>query len=163
MPQLDPNTFSPQIVWLTISFIVLYLVMARVALPRIAEVLEARQDRIADDLEQASKLRDEAAVAIATYEAALAEARSEAQAMTTAAREKAAAEAAQENARLKDKLWRQVALAEERIAAAKDEAVANLRQAAGEAARAAIAKLIGLDIDEAAAARAVAAELEGEG
>ncbi|MDP6688760.1 MAG: F0F1 ATP synthase subunit B', partial [Alphaproteobacteria bacterium] len=80
MPQFWMEDFAPQMVWLVISFIALYLLMARVALPRVANVLETRHGRIADDLDQAQQLKTQAETVIAEYEAALAEARSDAQA-----------------------------------------------------------------------------------
>ncbi len=68
MPQLDYGTFIPQIVWLLLTFVILYLIMSRVILPKIADVLEQRQDRIASDLEEAEKLRKEAQKVIEIYE-----------------------------------------------------------------------------------------------
>jgi F-type H+-transporting ATPase subunit b len=163
MPQLAADTFAPQIIWLAISFAALYFLMARVALPRIAHVLEERQDRIANDLEQAEKLRDEARAAQEAYEAALAEARSEAHATASQAREAAAAEAAVRAAESDSRLAARIAEAEARIAAAKAEAVAKLGATAGDIARAATARLIGVEVDAAAAAQAVEAEAEGGG
>ncbi|MFQ5764023.1 MAG: F0F1 ATP synthase subunit B', partial [Rhodospirillales bacterium] len=60
MPQLDVNTYLPQIVWLVITFTVLFLIMWRVAVPRIADVLEARQKRIDDNLDKAAESKKEA-------------------------------------------------------------------------------------------------------
>ena len=163
MPQFDSATFPSQLVWLVITFVALYFLMARVALPRIAEVLERRQRRIAGDLEQAERLRDEAGEALRAYEAALGEARAEAQAVALAAREAAASEVAERSARLEAKLGEELAEAEKRIAGAKNRAIANLAEVAIEVARAACAKLIGVEVEEAAAGAAVAAELEGSG
>ena len=55
MPQLDVSTFLPQVVWLVITFTALFLLMWRVAVPRIADVLEARQRRIEDNLDKAQE------------------------------------------------------------------------------------------------------------
>ena len=60
MPQLDPASFAPQLVWLAISFIILYVLLSIYALPKLGNILEARKNRIADDLEKAAHMRDEA-------------------------------------------------------------------------------------------------------
>jgi len=72
MPQLELHDFAPQLIWLVISFVTLYLIMARVALPRIANVLEERRDRIASDLDKAEQLKRKTDEAIAAYEESLA-------------------------------------------------------------------------------------------
>src|SRR3546814_10856843 len=79
LPQLDADTYPTQIFWLVVTFVILYLIMSKVALPRIAEVLEERQERVADDIETAERLRSEAAVVQSEYETAMAEARGKAQ------------------------------------------------------------------------------------
>ena len=78
MPQMEFADYAPQLIWLAITFITLYVLMSRVALPRIADVLEQRQLRVTNDLEQASALRDEATKALEAYEATMAKARSQA-------------------------------------------------------------------------------------
>ncbi len=143
MPQLDPAMFSPQLVWLTISFVILYLVMARVVLPRIGDVLEARQDRIAHDLDAAASLNTEAETALAEYEKSLAAARSEARDVLVQAAERRASDAAARSTKLDARIAKRVRAAEARIAAAKQDALDNLAGVAGEIARAATEKLIG--------------------
>ena len=69
MPQLDTTWFASQIFWLIIAFSVLYYLLSRKALPRLAEILEARQDRIAADLDEAERLRREAEEALASLPA----------------------------------------------------------------------------------------------
>ena len=75
MPQLDVNTFLPQVVWLVITFTALFLLMWRVAVPRIADLLEARQRRIEDNLDKAQESKKEAEEPLAAYEQAMNEAR----------------------------------------------------------------------------------------
>ena len=81
MPQLDTSTFLPQLFWLAICFIALYFIMWKLVMPRIASVLQDRQERIDDDLEKAEKLRNDAAAVLETYEKTVAEGRSRAQAI----------------------------------------------------------------------------------
>ena len=78
MPQLDPNVFSPQLVWLAISFAILYFLMAKVALPRVGRVLEERQERIEDNLETAEELKKQADTQAEAHEKALSGAREQA-------------------------------------------------------------------------------------
>jgi F-type H+-transporting ATPase subunit b len=78
MPQLDVDTFAPQLVWLAITFVTLFLIMWRLALPQVASILEMRRAHIDADLAEAARLREETAKAIADYEQALADAKSRA-------------------------------------------------------------------------------------
>jgi len=160
MPQLDPTSFLSQIFWLAISFVILYLVMSRVALPRVADVLEARQSRIALDLDEAARLKTEAEVALATYEATMAEARSTAQALLAKAAEERAEQAAARNAELDARLGKRLAEAEARIVAAKEAALDEVDRVAADIARSATERLIGAapDADKARAAVALARE-----
>lgn len=146
MPQLHFADFPPQLVWLAISFIVLYLLMARVALPRISEVLETRAERIRDDLDKAAALKSEAEAAMAAYERLRAEARAQALAMTRETSAKLAEAAAARQAELAAALTGRTKEAEARIAKAKGEATAGLRSVAAEAARAAASRLVGMDV-----------------
>ncbi|MCI5098011.1 MAG: F0F1 ATP synthase subunit B' [Rhodobacteraceae bacterium] len=79
MPQLDFSTFSNQIFWLVVTLVVIYLILSRVALPRIAAVLAERQGTITNDLAAAEDLKAKAVEAEKAYNKALADARAEAQ------------------------------------------------------------------------------------
>ena len=81
MPQLDVPPFASQIFWLIVAFSTLYYLLSRKALPRLGEILEARQDRIAADLDEAQRLRRDAEAALASYERLIAEAQDEAHAL----------------------------------------------------------------------------------
>lgn len=160
MPQLNPEFFLTQIVWLAISFTVLYIILWRVALPRVAEVLETRQDKIDDDLEKAGRLKAEAEAALATYEKTLSDARSEAQSALREAVAELANEAAKRHGELSERLNREIKAGEERIAAAKNQAVGSIASIAAEAARLATERLVGRAPDAKAVEAAVAASLK---
>lgn len=160
LPQLDPSKFATQLFWLAVTFVLLYLLMSRVALPRVRDVLEERDRRISDDLEKAEKLKEEAEAVLAEYEKAVADARRQAQAAMAAATEKAGAETAKQQQALADKLATQVAEAETRIAGAKAQAMENVRQVSIEVARDAVVRLIGGDVAETDATKAVDAVLK---
>ena len=59
-PPFDFATFPSQILWLAITFGLFYLVMKKVIVPRVGSILEDRHDRIAQDLDEAERLRSEA-------------------------------------------------------------------------------------------------------
>ena len=158
MPQLIVPDFAPQIVWLVITFAALYLIMARVALPRIAEVLEERQDRITDDLERAESLKEEAERAVAEYDAALDKARAEAQAIAQAARDTLVAEMDKRRSEVEGDLAARAGEAEARIGTARRGALSAIAEVAADGAIAATVRLIGVERDREAAATAVAAE-----
>src|SRR5215510_10262246 len=98
MPQLDSSSFLPQLVWLAISFVAFYLLMIRVALPRVSSVLDRRQKQLDDDVKHAIKLKADAEAALAAYEKVLAEARAGAQAELSNAAASAAKEAGERQA-----------------------------------------------------------------
>ncbi len=78
MPQLNPDYFSNQIFWLLVTLVVIYFILSRVALPRIASVLAERQGTITNDIAAAEELKQRAQEAEAAYEKALSDARAEA-------------------------------------------------------------------------------------
>lgn len=147
MPQFDPSSFASQLFWLVVTFVLLYIVVSRFAIPRIGEVLEQRQKMIDDDLDRAQQLKAETEEAIQTYEKALAEARGKAHDLLRQAQEEAAAAADARNKEVAAKLAAQIKEGEERIAKARDEALASVRDIAAEAAAAAAERLVGLTPD----------------
>src|SRR3974390_1648371 len=74
-PPFDSHTFPSQLFWLTLTFVALYLLMSRVALPRIASILEDRRRHIGDHLAEAQRLKGQSDAAITANEMALTEAR----------------------------------------------------------------------------------------
>ena len=160
-PPFNAHTFPSQIVWLVISFVLLYALMAKWALPQVAGVVEGRQKGIANDLAEADRLKRQSEEAVNAYEKALADARANAQAIANETREKQAAEAEATRKRLEDELNRKLADSEKTIAATKTAAMANVRGIAEETASAIVERLIGAAPGQQAVANAVADVLKG--
>src|SRR6201986_4884419 len=118
-PPVDSSTFASQLVSLVVFFVALYLIVSRIALPRVGAVIDARQNRIEGDLAEAQKLKDASDAALKAYEADLAAARSKAQAIGTETREKLNAASETERRSLEDKLAAKLAEAEKTIAATR--------------------------------------------
>ncbi|AWK86762.1 ATPase [Azospirillum thermophilum] len=160
LPQLNPATFPTQIFWLALTFIVLYYLMAKKALPRVAEVLDARQERISRDLSKAASLKEEAEAVLAQVEKSLANARSEAQTLIGQAAADIEANNQARQAALNADIAERLKTAEANIAAAKEQALANVRAAAADIARDVAGRLAGVEVDAAQAEAAVAAVIE---
>lgn len=161
MPQLDTTWFASQIFWLIIAFSTLYYLLSRKGLPRLGEILEARQDRIAADLDEAERLRRDAEEALASYEKLIAGAQGEAHTLLAETQARLQAAAAERQAELDGQLAKQLAEAEARIAAAKESALAELEDAAIGAAQAAAQRLAGLKVPKRTAQAALRRVLEG--
>lgn len=163
MPQLDIGTYLPQVVWLVITFAALFLVMARIVVPRIGGVLEARRRRIEDNLDRATELKKEAEAALAAYDKAIAEARTQAQAIVAEAKAALAAERATREAETARVLAARIDEAEGRIAAALATALASMRDVAVDVAATAVERLLGERPTDDAVAAAVAAAIGDRG
>ncbi len=161
MPQLDVSTFTPQLFWLVVWFVVLYVLMAKIGLPRIAVAIEARRQRREDDLARAVRLKSEAEAANAAFLQTMSRARAQAQAVIKEATDRFSAEAAERQRALAATLAEQIAAAEQRIAATKEEALAEVRGIAIDVGRAVVEKLTGSAPDAARLAAAVDSSLAG--
>lgn len=142
-PPFDSHTFASQLVWLVITFVCLYVVLAKVALPRVGGIIAERQKRIDDDLAQANSFKTQSDSAIAAYEKALANARNRAQSIANDMREKQTAEAESVRKKIEDQFNVKLADAEKTIAATKQAAMANVRGIATDAAKAIVERLTG--------------------
>jgi F-type H+-transporting ATPase subunit b len=162
MPQLDPAVWPTQLIWLTLTFGALYLIIWRVALPRIAEVLEARQRKLDDDLKKATALKDEAATILAEYEKMRADAQASAHDVLQKAQATMKAEAARQSQEIAARLSQQGEEAEARIAQAKSTALASLEGTVTEVVAAATEKLIGVKAGDQEIARAVGGVMGGK-
>lgn len=157
MPQLDVSTFPSQLFWLAITFGLLFLVMWRVAMPKIGSVIEARRHRIEGDLNTAEKLRGESNAALAAYEASLVQARARANVLAAENHKKIAGEIEAQKAKADAAAQAAMADAENRIKASRVQAEASVKNAAGDVAAAIVERLIGETVNAADAAKAVPA------
>lgn len=142
-PPFDSSKFEAQLVWLAITFIILYVIISRMALPRIGEVLEERQDRIQKDIDEANRLKEETDKAIATYEEALASARQKANKIADETRAKLKAEINSEQKAVEDKIAKKTADAEKRIGEAKEQAFGEVKNIAQSTTSLIVEKLLG--------------------
>jgi F-type H+-transporting ATPase subunit b len=162
MPQLDTTTWPPQLIWLAIAFIGLYLIMRFVALPRVGGAIESRAKRVADDLDAAQRFKTETEQAIADYEAALAAARARGSSIAQEARNRLNEETTKERAKVEAEINLQTAKAERTIADLKKKAMGEVEKVAADVAAEIVTELAGIDAKAAApAADGVKARQEG--
>lgn len=159
-PPFETKTFGSQLLWLAITFGLLYLIAAKLALPRVGGIIADRRARIAGDLAEAARMKEAADAAIAGYEKSLADARAKAQTIAAQTREKVAAEAETRRKEVESNLHAKLAAAEQTIAATRSAAMANVQGIAKDAAVAIVGQLTGKAPTEDAAAAAVKAVLD---
>ncbi len=155
-PPFQSQTYASQLLWFAIAFGLLYYLMSRVALPRIAAIMEGRSERIAGDLAEAQRLRAESEAAGVAYERSLNDARAQAKAIAQEMREALGAEADAKRKRLELELHERLVVAEESIGAKTTEAMASVRGIAADTASAIVERLTGRAPDR----RALDAALE---
>jgi F-type H+-transporting ATPase subunit b len=160
-PPFDAHSFASQLIWLVIAFVLLYGLMAKLALPRVRAIIDYRQKTIEGDIADAEKLKGQSEEALAAYEKALADARARAQGIANETRDRQAAEAVASRKRLEDQLNVKLVEAEKAIASTKQAAMANVRGIAEDAARAIVERLTGTAPNDKAVAAAVADVLKG--
>ena len=156
MPQLDISTWPSQIFWLAITFLALFFVISRVAIPRTGGVIQKRKSTIANDLAKAQALKADVDATVKTYEAALAESRAKAHAIAQENRNRLNAEVDAERHKLDQELGARIAAAEKQVAASRAKAMGDVQSAAADVVAAIVAELIGTRVTTEAAADAVA-------
>ena len=160
-PPFEKSTFASQLVSIVIAFVALYLIVSRIALPRVGSVIDARQNAIDGDLAAAQRLKDESDSALKSYESELAAARARAQAISTETRDKLNAASEAERKTLEEQLSLKLADAEKTIASTRESAMSNVRGIAADAAAAIVQRLTGMAPDGKSVDSAVDASLKG--
>jgi F-type H+-transporting ATPase subunit b len=160
-PPFESSTYASQLVSLAIAFVALYLIVSRLALPRVGGVIEARQNKIDGDLAEAQKLKEQSEAALKAYESELAAARARAQAIGNETRDKLNLQADTERKSLEAQLAARLAEAEKTIASTRSSAMTNVRGIASDTASAIVQRLTGMVPDPASVNAAVDASLKG--
>lgn len=150
MPQLNVHDFPPQVVWLVITFVVLYLVMSKAAIPAISDTLEKRQAKIQGDLDAAEKASEETRDLIAAYEKRLSDAREEARRLQRERSEADSAAAVAKLAEVGHRLGGKIDEAEKRIAGQRAQVLEGIEDMAHDIAAEVYGKLAGQPADKAA-------------
>ena len=140
-PPFDTANFLPQIVWLALIFGLLYVLMSRLALPRVASILSERETKISSDLDASRQLQDKAQAAAAANEEKLRATRAQAQAIGRDAQQQAAAQTAAQRATSEQEFSAKLAASDRQIADAKLKALGNVEQIAVDAAASILEKL----------------------
>ncbi len=160
MPQLDFSTFPNQIFWLVVTLVVIYLVLSKVALPRIASVLSERQGTITNDIAAAEDLKAKAAEAEDAYNKALADARAEAGRIAAEAKAEMQAEVDAAMEKADAEIAARTAESEARITEIRDGAAAAVKEVANDTAKEVVSAL-GVDVDAGSITAAVADRTKG--
>ena len=142
-PPLDPHNVAPQLVWLVISFVALYVLLKKVALPRVSDVITARRDRIQGDLDSAERAKAATEAALAAYEQAHADARGKASSISKETHDRLAAEVDKRRSELEAQLNAKLVDAEKSIQATKSKALASVNDIAADVASSIVARLTG--------------------
>ncbi len=142
-PPFNADTFASQMLWFALCFVAIYLLIARVAIPRMSGILSTRRAKIDADFAEATRMKGDADAAVAAHEKALVDARARAHAMAVSTRERLAAESEAHRKSVEDELNRRLAESDKAIAASKADAMTNVHGIAVETAGAIVNRLIG--------------------
>jgi F-type H+-transporting ATPase subunit b len=146
MPQLDPTSFPSQIFWLVVTFLFLWWLMAKVALPKVGLVLEERQKKINDSLDMADDLRKEAGSELDAYDVAISTAHDEARKVINDANQEGTQASADQLAEMRISLTNQIAEVEAEIESVKEKALNDISQSAREVAISTLDNLVGIKV-----------------
>jgi F-type H+-transporting ATPase subunit b len=160
MPQLDFSNWGNQIFWLLVTLVVIYFVLSRIALPRIAAVLAERQGTITNDIAAAEELKAKAVEAEDAYNKALADARAEAQRIVAETKAEIQADLDAATAKADAEISEKVAAGEKVIAEIRANALESVKDVAKDTTAEIIAAL-GSEADAKTVDAAVAARMKG--
>jgi F-type H+-transporting ATPase subunit b len=155
-PPFDPVNFTPMLIWLALSFGLLYLLMSKIALPRVESILHTRARKITKDISEANAFRAQSEEAAAAHDKTIAGAKAKALALAQETHARLTAETGANRLALEADLNARLAASETQILAMKVAAMGNVEAIASEAAAAIVQRITGKPADPMAIARAIA-------
>lgn len=161
MPQLDFATFPNQIFWLVVTLVVIYFIMSRIALPRIAEVLQQRANAIQGDLDKAEELKQKAVEAEEAYNQALKDARAQAAGIVAETKAEIQKELDAATAKADAEIAAKAAESAKAIDAIRENAVASVKEVATATAGEIVSAVMPAASDDKAIAKAIADRMKG--
>ena len=159
-PPFNKETFASQLVWFAIFFVALYVIISKLAIPRLGGIIEARRGQVEGDLAEANRLKEQSDAALAAYEKSLADARTRAQTLANETRDTLNAQADEARKKLEGQLNAKLAEAEKTIATTKTSAMSNVQGIAVDTASAIVQRLLGTAPARSAVEAAVADALK---
>jgi F-type H+-transporting ATPase subunit b len=155
-PPFDPVNFTPMLIWLSLSFGLLYLLMSKIALPRVEKILRDRADQITNDIGEANAFRAKSEEAAAANDKTVAEAKAKALALARETHARFNAESEANRHALDAELNARLAASEAQVLEMKAKAMGNVEAIANDAAAAIVQHITGKPADPAAVATAIA-------
>ena len=147
MPQLNPEFWISQIFWLVIVFGTLYVLLAKLILPKISYNLEARKSQIADNIEEAEKKREQSDQKIKDYEKIIIDAKIEAKNIYNKAREKILRDINSKKEKLEKEIDEEIKKAEKEILDLKVKSPVNINKIAIETSADLVKQIIGAEVN----------------
>ena len=148
MPQLDFSTFVPQLFWLFLSLSFLYLILSRIALPRISDVIEERKDIIAQDIDKAKALSNDTDLAIEELDIKIAEAKSKSLELINSSRKKILDLNDSEKRKFDEEISKEIKKAEDEILINKDLAMSRISEISEEITAEMLSNILPGEVDK---------------
>ena len=148
MPQLNPEFWISQIVWLVITFGALYVILSKVILPKISNNLENRRSQILENIEIAEKQREESEEKLKEFDKIILNSKLEAKNLFNEARQKVLNEIDKKRSEMEKNLEEEISSAEKEIQSLNNNSTENIKKIATETSLSLIQQLIGEEINK---------------
>ncbi len=163
MPQLDASTYASQIIWLLITFGLIWFASQKWILPKFEDILNQREKRISDNLSEAETLRNEAKKIVEDYNSAVEKSRADASSMLAELNAELNADAQKQLDQLNAKLEEKLRVAERELEEKRKETIEELKVLAVEVTKDVISKVSQANIDQSLIETSVANALKAKG